>query len=404
MIDFWIAAATLLLVALAFLLLPVVRGRRQQAEEDRTALNVALYQERLAELDAQFAAGTLEAAQLEVAKAEAARELLEDTEADERRRAGSLGRALPLVVALALPLVGVVLYQMWGSSDKLALTREFASQPQSVEQMIDRLERAVAMQPDNVEAWYVLGRSYMTEQQPAKAAGAFARAVDLAGPQPELLGQWAQSLYFAGNRQWTEQLGQITAKALEGDPNEPTTLGLLGIAGFEAGRYRDAATYWGRLVALLPPDDPSRQAIQGGVDRALAELEAQGEPVVADQSPAVAVAAAGLTVQVELASELQGQVRPDDAVFVFVRAESGPPMPLAVKRLTVADLPATVSLGDADAMTPQLRLSNFRQVRVAARISRSGNASQGEWKGQGEPLELPVEQPLTLVINQPDAS
>ncbi|MBU2012129.1 MAG: c-type cytochrome biogenesis protein CcmI, partial [Gammaproteobacteria bacterium] len=80
MIDFWIAAGALLLVALAFLLLPILRGRRAQAEEDRTALNVALYEERLAELTSQHSAGTLTAEQLEAGRADAARELLEDTE------------------------------------------------------------------------------------------------------------------------------------------------------------------------------------------------------------------------------------------------------------------------------------------------------------------------------------
>jgi cytochrome c-type biogenesis protein CcmH len=57
MMDFWIAASLLLLVALAVLLVPLLRGRKAQTEEDRTALNVALYQERLAELQAQVSAG-----------------------------------------------------------------------------------------------------------------------------------------------------------------------------------------------------------------------------------------------------------------------------------------------------------------------------------------------------------
>ena len=81
---FWLAAGLLLLIALAYLLLPIVRGRRAQTEEDRTALNVSLYQERLAELQAQYDAGTLSAEQLEAGKAEAGRELLEDTGVEER--------------------------------------------------------------------------------------------------------------------------------------------------------------------------------------------------------------------------------------------------------------------------------------------------------------------------------
>ena len=73
MIELWLATGLLLLVALAFLLIPVLRGRKAQAEEDRTALNVALYQERLAELQGQHASGSLTAEQLQAGQDEAAR-------------------------------------------------------------------------------------------------------------------------------------------------------------------------------------------------------------------------------------------------------------------------------------------------------------------------------------------
>jgi cytochrome c-type biogenesis protein CcmI len=91
MIDFWMAAGLLLLVALSFLLIPVLRGRRAQSEEDRTALNVALYQERIAELQAQQEEGVLSAAQLDGGRAEAARELLADTEGAGAERVSRLG-------------------------------------------------------------------------------------------------------------------------------------------------------------------------------------------------------------------------------------------------------------------------------------------------------------------------
>ncbi|WP_122430782.1 c-type cytochrome biogenesis protein CcmI, partial [Pseudomonas viridiflava] len=65
MIDFWMATGLLLLVALGFLLIPVLRGQRAQREEDRTALNVALYQERLSELQGQQEEGVLSAMQIQ---------------------------------------------------------------------------------------------------------------------------------------------------------------------------------------------------------------------------------------------------------------------------------------------------------------------------------------------------
>ncbi|MCO3038522.1 c-type cytochrome biogenesis protein CcmI, partial [Pseudomonas aeruginosa] len=165
MIDFWLAAGLLLLAALAFLLIPLLRGRRAQAEEDRTALNVALYQERIAELAGQQAAGTLTAEQLENGRAEAARELLADTEGSGEERSSRLGRAVPLVAALLVPLVALGLYLHWGASDKVELAREFAQAPHSMEEMTARLERAVQAQPDSAQGWYFLGRTYMTQER-----------------------------------------------------------------------------------------------------------------------------------------------------------------------------------------------------------------------------------------------
>ena len=404
MIDFWIGAGLLLLAALAFLLLPVLRGRRLQAEEDRTALNVALYQERLGELTAQQSAGTLTLEQYEMGRADAARELLDDTEGSDAHRSSNLGRAVPLIVAILVPLFGYGLYMQWGASDKLQLTREFAVQPGSIEEMTARLERAVKAQPESSEAWYFLARTYMSQERPADAAAAYEQVVNLAGRQPELLGQWAQALYFAEGRSWTPRMQQLTDEALQADPQEVTSLGLLGIAAYENERFDEAIGFWERLVATLPAEDPSREAIQGGIARAREQLgETASGSVSKPAGEPVAASGAALTVDVQLGAALADKVQPTDTVFVFVRAVSGPPMPLAVKRLTVADLPATVSLSDADAMTPQLRLSNFEQVRLFARVSRDGDATRGEWQGSSEPLTLNNEDAIELTIDQPEA-
>jgi cytochrome c-type biogenesis protein CcmH len=396
MIDFWIAAGLLLLLALAFLLLPVVRGRRVQAEEDRTALNVALYEERLAELEAQRAAGTLDAGQLEAGRAEAARELLADTADGEGPRRASLGKVVPLAVALLVPLLGYGLYLHWGASDKLELARQFDEQPKTLEEMTARLEEAVKVQPDSAEGWYFLGRTYMAQERPVDAVRAFEQAARLAQRPPEILGQWAQALYFAEGKRWNPQMQALTDEALAADPAEVTSLGLLGIAAFEERRFADAAGYWERLVAILPEGDPSRAAIVGGIARA---REQAGMP---ESAPATA-SQVELKVSVALAPELAGKVQPDDSVFVFARAVSGPPMPLAVERLRVADLPAQVALSDADAMMPQLRLSNFAEVQLVARVSRAGNPTAGDWVGQLDAVNAKASGEYALTIDRADA-
>ena len=399
MIDFWLAAGLLLLIALSFLLIPGLRGRRAQREEDRTALNVALYQERLAELQQQLEEGVLNAGQLEAGRAEAARELLADTEGVAPARVSSLGKALPLLAAIMVPVLGLGLYLHYGSSDKVELTREFSQPPQSLEEMVARLERAAAAQPDSAEGLYFLGRAYMAQNRPADAAKVFERTVALAGRQPELLGQWAQAQYFADDKQWSDKTQALTDEALKADPKEVTSLGLLGIAAFEGKRYQEAITYWQRLLNELPQGDKSREALEGGIERARQQLLASGGKV--EEAPA-AKARASIKVSVDLADAVKAQVLPGDSVFIFARAVSGPPAPLAVKRVTVADLPITVELGDVDAMMPQLKLSNFPEVQLMARISRAGQPTAGEWIGRGKPLSSSTTQLQQLTIDSPD--
>ncbi len=400
MIDFWLAAGLLLLVALSFLLIPVLRGRRAQREEDRTALNVALYQERVAELHSQQEEGVLDVAQMASGRAEAARELLADTEGADTARVSRLGKTAPLIAAILVPVLGLGLYLHFGAADKVELTREFAQAPQSMEDMTQRLERAVAAQPESAEGLYFLGRTYMAQDRPADAAKIFERTVAVAGRQPELLGQWAQAQYFADNKKWSDKVQALTDEALKADPKEVTSLGLLGIAAFEAERYQDAIDYWTRLQAQLPAEDASRAALQGGIERATEKLQANGGTVA--KAPAAAVGGALLKVRVDLAPALKAKVQPGDSVFIFARAASGPPAPLAAKRVTVADLPVTVELGDADAMMPQLKLSNFPEVQLVARVSRAGQPTAGEWIGRSKPLASSTTAPQHLTIDSPD--
>ncbi|WP_440058241.1 c-type cytochrome biogenesis protein CcmI [Pseudomonas fragariae (ex Marin et al. 2024)] len=396
MIDFWMATGLLLVVALSFLLIPLLRGHRAQREEDRTALNVALYQERLNELQVQQEQGVLSVMQLQAARAEAARELLADTEGAEPDRTSRLGKPLLVLAALLVPVLGLAGYLQLGASDRVELSREFARPPTSLADMTQRLERSVQAQPDSAENLYFLARSYMAQNRPGDAAQMFERSVALAGRQPELLGQWAQALYFASDKHFTPQVQALTDEALQADPREVTSLGLLGIAAFETQRYQAAVDYWTRLLAALPADDASRSALEGGIARARDNLAKRA----ADAAPAVK--AKSIKIHVELAAALQGKVRPNDSVFIFARAIHGPAAPLAVKRITVADLPAEVELSDADAMMPQLNLSNFAQVQLVARVSRAGQPTTGEWVGRSQPLASDSGVQQALIIDSPD--
>ena len=76
-------------------------------------------------------------------------------------------------------------------------------------------------------------------------------------------------------------------------------------------------------------------------------------------------------------------------------------MPLAILRKKVSELPLSVSLSDADAMTPAMKLSNFKEVRLLARISKSGNAmpQAGDLIGTDDQVNLTDDKTHKIVIN-----
>ncbi len=406
--TFWLLSLLLLIPALLIFLLPVLKVRKYQSEEDRTALNVALYQERIAELESQHAAGVLDIEQLEQGKAEAGRDLLEDTEKGAPVASASLGMALPFIAALLIPISAAALYMVWGESDKVAVTLSMQEQPQTAQEAIVQLENLVRVQPESTDAWYFLGRTYMSEQQPAKAAKAYAKTMELAGRQPEILAQWAQAKYFADDKQWSLELQDAVDSVLAVNPMDATTLGFVGIAAYESGHFDVALEAWSRLLEVVDVRDPSAQAVVTGIERAEEGVKKYGVNNPEAQQPAPvlpalpdpeAMAGQGrIKIKVELGESLSTLVQAEDVVFVFARSEQSGQVPLAAQRLSVAQLPQVIELSDADALMPELLLSKAADVQLQASIASDGNASAPQWVSELVKAETETENIFKLVI------
>jgi cytochrome c-type biogenesis protein CcmH len=117
---------------------------------------------------------------------------------------------------------------------------------------------------------------------------------------------------------------------------------------------------------------------------------------------AAATGGAGVEVKVSLSPEMQKQAKPDDLVFIYAKAVSGPPMPLAAARKQVRDLPLTLRLDDSMAMMPRLKISGYKEVTVGARISRSGSpmAQSGDLEGEVSPVAPGGSELIDVVINR----
>jgi len=410
MTAFWIIAACFVAAALLFVLPPLLAKRDAKPKLARQDITVSIYRDAAAELENDLRNGTLNEDQYQQARQELERRLLEDVAAEpaaEVSGGAGVGRWAAIAVGLAVPLLAVGLYFKVGTPRALTedVQRTAAggghSQGQMSEEeikdMAARLAARLEQNPDDAEGWGMLARTSAALGRYAEAARAYKRLTELIPGNAQLLADYADILAMAQGRRLTGEPLNIIQQALKADPKHPKALALAGTAAFEAKDYQGAVAYWERLRAELPPGSEGYQSVSGGIAeaRALAsgaspEQAMQAAAQASSQGAAPAAGAAKVAGQVTLSPALKDKVAPGDTLFVFARAASGPKMPLAILRFQAKDLPTTFTLDDSTAMNAAMKISNFPEVVVGARVSKSGNATPqaGDLEGLSGPVKV----------------
>ncbi|GHD55756.1 c-type cytochrome biogenesis protein CcmI [Vreelandella hamiltonii] len=382
MTPVWIAIALLLIPALWLLVAPMrgARTLRDQLEtfeaNDTTAeQNVAIFQRRLASLEAARDRGDIDDARYQEDRLELERSLLEDTVDETRRplKSASAGRLMVPLVMVAVVGASTFWYQQYGAEGDLtlyAIQQEVRQHPEgSLSMFTERMEAEAERQPNNPNVWSALFPIYRDTGQPEKAEEALERLLAIEGRIPPLLAQMAQLQFFMAERQLTPEVQALVDETLELDPRQPTVLGLLGIHAFDSGDYETAIDRWRRAVANI--ENPETTAsLRDGIRVA---QERMG--VVPENADAAAAQSQGIRVNVSLDAELEGSVSDDATVFITARDMDGELPPLAVIRAQVSELPMTVVLDDAAAMSADAQISQVREARLMVRVSPSGQAT-----------------------------
>jgi cytochrome c-type biogenesis protein CcmH len=421
MTVFWSLAAVMVMVALLFVLPPLLRNRELSAVS-RDDLNTEVIKTQLAELDADLAVGKLDQAQYGAARTDLEQELLYDlaTTSPAPREPRS-GRWATLLIVPALPLCAVLLYQQLGSEeliDRLQQTRASQSQPAqqqtpptaSIDEMVAKLAARLQQQPDDLKGWVMLARSYTILKRYGEAEAAYENVLRLGGENAELLTDYADTTVMATGGRFTDKAGALLTRALELDPGNVKGLWLAGHWKNQSGAYAEALDYWQQAAVKLPAGSEDAAVIAQQISKLQEQLGIEAEPAsavataTADAGAATAVdstSATALSVQVALAPELAATAAAEDTVFIYARATQGPRMPLAIVRKQVKDLPVTVTLDDSLAMSPQMVLSKFAQVTVSARISKTGNAmpQSGDLLGSVSPVATQTTENIQITIN-----
>jgi len=410
MIVFWLLAAAMLLVALAFLL-PALLGSGRKDDVERDALNIALYRDQFEELDAEFAEGALSAEQLEAAKRELKRELLDEVDEvpdDGDAAVSHPGRTLPWAIGLVLPLLAIGLYLQLGESHLLTtegqaeLVREeqAAHDLTSVDGMVQQLRARLEQEPDNLEGWQMLGRTLMAMQRYPDAAQAFDQAYRLAGDDPDVMADFAEALAMSSGGQLVGDPRELVDRVLAVQPNNEKGLWLAGIAAYQANDFVTAVGHWERLESIIGAGSSNKALIDDYLGQARAQAGIAMPVAAPSESSVVAAGDATIEVTVDLDPRFAERFAAGDTLYVFARAAQGPRMPLAIVRSATTELPITVTLDDSSAMAPQFRLSGFSEVTVGARLSKSGNATPqpGDLEGRLDGVLVGVDRVVSVTI------
>ena len=381
MTAFVLIAVLFVALALAFVLPPLLRRGAQPTAALRDAANAGIYREQLDELRADLARGAIDQAQYDRARLDLERRIVDE----HGRPALSLtgGRSLKTAIALAvaIPLVAGLAYWRFGTPQ--ALTGEAVVDarnvtPAQILAMVNKLAARMEKTPDDVEGWVMLGRSYSVLGMHPEAARAYERAVALAPADPGLLADYADNLAMASGRSLAGKPMQLIQQALKLDPNHVKALALAGSAEFERHDYRAAVGYWERILAVLPPESDFARQVNASIEEArqLGGIKTARAKVApsAKAGGALRPAAGALSGVVSIDPALAKGFSPDTTVFVVARPAEGAGMPLAVKRITLGDLPYRFKLDDSMAMNPAAKLSDHKRVVIVARVSRSGTA------------------------------
>ncbi|MBK1704004.1 c-type cytochrome biogenesis protein CcmI [Halochromatium glycolicum] len=510
MTTFWILAAGLAGLAVLFVVAPLLQAPKQPTDDrsdtddsdaDQAQMNLALFKQQLAELDADLASGKLDQTGYESARRDLERELLNDLGDRDPLTTGAAGpdstslagrlpgpRITALALLFVIPLSAWALYALIGNQSIIPELERIAaagsgpaqrgsnSELPPLEELVARLEQRLEQQPDDAEGWMMLGRTYFATGNRKGAQEALEKAYKLNPEDPMIVLAYAESIATNNDNQLEGRPAELISEALELDPENTTARWLAAMVAFQRGQFRSAATTWQRLLeatdpsteeaaelrslieeaeqrAGVPPE--ARQLAQADTQDSSAAAEASGnsdaeptpeqrsEPTTAPETttpgggqaadPAAAERTAeapsaemgsasagqpqaqeqeqgstsaadsgGLQVRAELDPALAGRYPPNTTVFIFARAASGPPMPLAVQRTTLGQLPVAVQLDDSMAMMPAMQLSNFPQVIVGARVSPSGQAMPrpGDLEGESGPVSNASDETIRILIDR----
>ncbi|AOT07525.1 c-type cytochrome biogenesis protein CcmI [Pseudoalteromonas luteoviolacea] len=396
----WGMFALLAILSCLFVVTPFIRKEKVvSVDHDANAQRIEIYHQRLDELKGELENQRIAHNDFEESVIEMKRRLLNELSPEQTLDTrgnnlvlGATGVAFTLVVSS-------VFYYFTGSHQQIA------SWQKAVEKLPEYGERAVlkmgtplsanelqafalglrtklANSGDDAVAWMLLGRVAMSLNDYEMAMQAFDKALIMQPDNHNVLVNYSQALLIEGSEQSINRAAKMLSRVLSKDPQNIDAISLLALIAYEREDWLEAKSAFEVLLSTVQPNDPRYAMIKQRIDEIAGKLgETETVPVGAGPQ---------LSVKVRIDDKLVSQLPDNATLFVFAKAANGPRMPLAVQKLTVFNLPLVVTLNDSMAMLPDLKLSNFNEVVITARISVDDSVmtQAGELEGTSDVITI----------------
>jgi len=274
MITFWLVCGLFIVIALAFVLPPLLQSETQMPERSRET-NLSIYRDQLSELETDLQNRIISNEQYLLERDAVQRRMLEDVAQQESRPSTDRlpDRQAAYVLAIAIPVLALGLYFRLGNVNArppqppVALSEPNAGESSGgmsqaqIEANVAALAKRLETNPGDLEGWIMLARSYGVLENYSEASKAYERAVALKPRDPELITNYAFALAMANGRSFDGRPKELIQQALQIAPENPTVLGLAGGAAFEQKEYQQAIEYWTKLLKFVPAESEMARAV-----------------------------------------------------------------------------------------------------------------------------------------------
>ncbi|GAA5646580.1 MULTISPECIES: c-type cytochrome biogenesis protein CcmI [Vibrio] len=400
---FWISTVALVLIAVFFIAMPMIKKKVNNDAALRDELNKAFYKDRLSELEEETEEGLVDDQQDLISDLK--QSLLDDIPGGDKPNSDNTVSTRAILIPSILLVVGLsyAMYFKFGGSQQVehwqqvsenlpALSKKLMS-PQGValteDEMNDltlALRTRLHYQPNDSTGWLLLGRIGLANRDVETATGSMKHAYDLEPDNDDVKLGYAQALMLSPDEFDQDKARELLGTLLKKDYVDIRVFSLLAFDAYEQQDYAGAVKYWTIMQQMIGPDDERYEMLTRSIANAKKQMgQAVGE---------------GKSVSVTISLAQGISANPDAALIVSIHSADGAPMPVAAARYPLGAFPRTVVLDDGNSMVQGRKLSDLDNIMVRVRIDEDGNVAtrDGDWYGESQAVKLG--EPVAVEINK----